>query len=185
MAAGKSVATCLDLPAYVCIQRTWPSQLQVCSDKHVVAHRAGSKKQAKGMGDMWRPALAPARISFATRLGVTHVAGDADTFFRGILFPPALRSSLPTPGWLLCASRPVSHDHLSTGTVRSSQRVGAGGCVGRRLCAVFGSLARHGEGRRSACSVGGKQEDWSPLRPGGDASYPLHSLLSMSTVCGA
>ena len=148
---------------------------------------------------MWRPALTPARISLATRPGVTHVAGDADTFFRGILFLPpfVLPSSFSFFGPSLFSwlgdSRPVSHDHMPPALrlQATSWQVQESGletveCVleGDSV-AVFGSLARHGEGRRSACSVGGKQEDWSPLRPGGDASCPLHSLLSMSTVCGA
>lgn len=184
MAAGKSVATCLDLPAYVCIQRTWPSQLQVCSDKHVVAHRAGSKKQAREWETCGAPLSRPR--AYHSRLGWgshTSQATRTHSSAASSFLPPFALPSPPLDGCLPQDQCPMTTCHPRQSEVRKES--GAGGCVGRRLCAVFGSLARHGEGRRSACSVGGKQEDWSPLRPGGDASYPLHSLLSMSTVCGA
>ena len=146
MAAGKSVATCLDLPAYVCIQQTWPSQLlQVCSDKHVVAHRAGSKKQAGGWEKCGAPLSRPrayhsrlSRGSHTSQATPTH-SSAASSSSRPSLFP--LSFFWPIFGCL----RPVSHATRAAGHKLANPGVGAGVCWKATLSQCLGAL--HGMGR--------------------------------------
>ena len=144
MAAGKSVATCLDLPAYVCIQQTWPSQLQICSDKHVVAHRAGSKKQAREWEKCGAPLSRPR--AYHSRLGRgshTSQATPTHSSAASSFLPPFALPSPPQDGCVPQDPCPMTTCHPRQSEVRKES--GLEGVLEGDSAQCLGAL--HGMGR--------------------------------------